>query len=83
MNNDITIAEVLDAVVHLHGAMDLFATRVDGEFRAVNGRLDRIELRLDGVELRLGGLERRMSGLEDEFRGFRSETNARFAALNG
>jgi len=33
--------------------MDIFAARVDGEFRLVNGRLERIEGRLDGVEHRL------------------------------
>lgn len=82
MSSDITLAEVLDAVVHLHGAVDVFATRVDSEFRMVNGRLERIEHRLDRVEHRLDGVERRMVNLEDEFRGFRFETNARFAALN-
>jgi hypothetical protein len=69
MSNDITVAEVLDAVVRLHGAIEVFATRVDGQFGRIETRLTGVETRLTGVENRLTGVENRLTGVENRLTG--------------
>lgn len=64
MNEQPTPAELMSAIVDLHGAVSLGFSTVDKRLTGVETRLTSVETRLTGVETRLTGVEGRVAGLE-------------------
>jgi len=73
-----TNAELLHAILALHGFTEAGLQRLDGKIDGLDGRIDRLEGRVDGLDGRIDQLDGRVGQLDAKIDILRFDMNTRF-----
>jgi chromosome segregation ATPase len=77
----VTTDDVYAAIVSLKDANELFASRVETRFNAIDQRFDAMDRRFDGMDKRLDGMDKRLDGMDKRLDGMDQRLDRMYGRL--